>query len=79
MTFSGIAVIMYLQGKENKTNEREVTKMYTRCFERGNEVINISEYGFEWYVDNKVARTGLVENLEEDIERLINEGFEEVV
>jgi hypothetical protein len=53
--------------------------MYTRCFERGNEVINISEYGFEWYVDNKVVRTGLVENLEEDIESLINEGFEEVV
>ena len=53
--------------------------MYTRCFERGNETINISEYGFEWYVDNKVIRIGLVENLEEDIESLINEGFEEVV
>lgn len=60
-------------------SEREVVKMYTRCFERGNETINISEYGFEWYVDNKVVRIGLVENLEEDIESLINEGFEEVV
>lgn len=53
--------------------------MYTRCFERDNETINISEYGFEWYVDNKVVRTGLVENLEEDIKSLIEEGFEEVV
>lgn len=53
--------------------------MYTRCFERGNETINLSEDGFEWYVDNKVVRIGLVENLEEDIESLINEGFEEVV
>jgi len=63
----------------NLSNEREVIKMYTRCFERGNETININEYGFEWYVDNKLVRTGLVENLEEDIESLINEGFEEVV
>ena len=53
--------------------------MYTRCFERGNEIINISEYVFEWYVANKVIRIGLVENLEEDIESLINEDFEEVV
>lgn len=53
--------------------------MFTRCFERENETINISEYGFEWYVDNKMVRTGLVENLEEDIEMLIEEGFEEVV
>lgn len=52
--------------------------MWTRCFERDNEIINISEYGFEWYVDNKVVRTGLVENLEEDIKSLIEEGFEEV-
>ena len=53
--------------------------MATRCFERGNEVINISEYGFEWYVDNKMVRSGLVENLDEDIETLKNEGFEEVL
>lgn len=53
--------------------------MATRCFERGNEVINISEYGFEWYVDNKMVRSGLVENLDEDIEALKNEGFEEVL
>lgn len=53
--------------------------MFTRCFERENETINISEYGFEWYVDNKMVRTGLVENLEKDIEMLIEEGFEEVV
>ena len=53
--------------------------MATRCFERGNEVININEYGFEWYVDNKMVRSGLVENLDEDIEALKNEGFEEVL
>lgn len=53
--------------------------MYTRCFERENETINISEYGFEWYVDDKMVRSGLVENLDEDIESLINEGFEEVL
>lgn len=53
--------------------------MYTRCFERDNEVINISEYGFEWYVDNKLERSGLVENINEDIESLINEGFVEVL
>lgn len=53
--------------------------MTTRCFERGNEIINISEYGFEWYVDNKMVRSGLVENLDETIEALKNEGFEEVL
>jgi hypothetical protein len=53
--------------------------MATRCFEKDNEVINISEYGFEWYVDNKMVRSGLVENLDEDIEALKNEGFEEVL
>ena len=53
--------------------------MYTRCFERDNETINISEYGFEWYVDNKVVRTGLVEGLDETVEMLIEEGFEEVL
>lgn len=53
--------------------------MWTRCFERDNEIINISDYGFEWYVDNKLVRTGLVENLEEDIEMLKEDGFEEVI
>lgn len=52
--------------------------MYIRCFERDNEVVNISEYGFEWYVDNKVIRSGLVENIDNDIESLLNEGFVEV-
>ena len=52
--------------------------MYTRCFERDDEVINISEYGFEWYKGDKLVRSGLVENLEDDIESLKNEGFEEV-
>lgn len=53
--------------------------MWTRCFERDNEIINISDYGFEWYVDNKLVRTGLVENLKEDIEMLKEDGFEEVI
>lgn len=53
--------------------------MWTRCFERDNEIINISEYGFEWYVDNKLVRTGLVENLEKDIEMLKEDGWEEII
>lgn len=63
--------------------------MFTRCFERTSynrytdkdvyEVINISDYGFEWYIDNKLVRSGLVENLEEDIASLLKEGFEEVI
>lgn len=57
--------------------------MFTRCFERGEddnyEVINISDYGFEWYVNNNLVRSGLVENLEEDINSLLNEGFTEVI
>lgn len=57
--------------------------MYTRCFEReskeGYEVVNISEYGFEWYIDNRVVRTGLVVNIESDVESLIEAGFEEVL
>lgn len=53
--------------------------MYTRVFERENETINLSEYGFEWYVDNKVVKTGLIEDLEETIVMLENEGFVEIV
>lgn len=63
--------------------------MYTRCFERTYydrltnkevyEVINLSEYDFEWYVNNKLVRVGLVEDIDETIEFLKNEGFEEVI
>jgi hypothetical protein len=60
-------------------NKKEMIVMYTRCFERDNEVVNISEYGFEWYVDDKVVRSGCVENIDEDIASLIEEGFTEVV
>ena len=53
--------------------------MYSICLEReynGNyEVINISDYGFEWYVNNEMVRTGLVEDKEKDIEMLKEEGF----
>lgn len=63
--------------------------MYTRTFERTEynmmtgkedyEVININDYGFQWYVNHSLAKTGCVENLKEDIETLINAGFEEVI
>lgn len=63
--------------------------MYTRCFERTYydrladeevyEVINLSEYGFEWYVNNKLVRSGLIEDIDETIELLTSEYFEEVM
>lgn len=51
--------------------------MWTTCLEREEtrEVINISDYGFEWYKDDKLVRTGLVEDKEKDIKMLIEEGF----
>jgi hypothetical protein len=42
---------------------------------RGNEYILISDYGYEWYVDGKLVKTGLVENKEEDIKSLQELGF----
>ena len=58
--------------------------MYTRVFERDNEreVINISEYGFEWYLDGELVKTGLVDpeiGIEGTIALLKEEGFEEVL
>ena len=63
--------------------------MYTRCFERFSydpytdtetyEVINISPYGFEWYVNNELVRTGLVEDINTDIESLLDIEFKEVL
>ncbi len=55
--------------------------MWTTCLERIDnngkyEVINISDYGFEWYVDNNLVREGLVEDKEKDIENLKEIGFE---
>ena len=61
--------------------------MFTRCFERTAydlnwdehyEVINISEYGFELYVDDALERVGLVENLEETINMLLDDGWVEI-
>lgn len=51
--------------------------MWTTCLEREEtrEVINISDYGFEWYKDDKLVKSGLVEDKEEDIKMLIEEGF----
>lgn len=63
--------------------------MFTRCFERTTyniftnadtyQVINISEYGFEFYMDNEFESAGLVEDLDEIIEMLLDEGWEEVL
>ena len=57
--------------------------MFTRCFERTDwndnyEVINLSTYGFEWYVNNELVRSGLIDDLDETIEILLNEDFVEV-
>lgn len=48
----------------------------TLRLERDNEVILISPYGFEWYVDAERVLTGLVEDLEANVEALQDEGFE---
>lgn len=57
--------------------------MYTRCFEResinGYEVINISEYGFEYYINNDLEKTGLVDDYTKTINDLICDGWEEVL
>ena len=73
----------------NKEKHKGGTKMYTRTFERneynmltGNidyEVININEYGFKWYLNHKLVKTGCVENIEEDIYSITDAGFEEVL
>ncbi len=53
--------------------------MYSTCLEREYngcyEVINISDYGFEWYKDNELVKTGLIEDKDSDIEMLKEEGF----
>lgn len=53
--------------------------MYSTCLEREcdgcYEVINISDYGFEWYKNNELIKSGLVENKDNDIEMLKEEGF----
>lgn len=54
--------------------------MFTKCFERDGEVINISDYGFEWYdIEGRLLRSGLVEDLLETIDLLIGEGWIEVL
>ncbi len=63
--------------------------MYTRCFERMYfnhylgveiyEVFNLGEYGFEWYVNGELACSGLIEDIDEAIELLTSEGFNEVM
>ena len=55
--------------------------MWTRCFERGSLVINISDYGFETYLGHKMIHSGLIdpEQKEEVIQMLLEDGFTEVV
>jgi len=48
----------------------------TLRLERDNEVVLISPYGFEWYVDTEMVWAGLVEDFEADVETLQDEGFE---
>lgn len=53
--------------------------MNTRTFERVDfekiEEVIISEYGFEWYENDELVKVGSVEDLEEDIAGLIDNGF----
>ncbi len=63
--------------------------MDMRCFERTYfnhyldveiyEVINLSEYGFEAYVNGELIHFGLIEDIDKTIELLTNEGFNEVM
>lgn len=58
--------------------------MYTRTFEREHyngdyEVINLSDYGFEWFVNGELVRSGLIENIDETIALLLDEEFVEVL
>lgn len=57
--------------------------MYTRIFMRfdryeDKEVIHIGPYGFSCYINDELVRTGLVEDIESDIQSLLDEGFEEL-
>lgn len=49
----------------------------TRNENIGDEVILISPYGFEWYINGELIRDGLVEDFAESLAILKNEGFEE--
>lgn len=46
--------------------------------EKGYEVINLGFYGFEWFIDGELVRSGLIEDLEETISMLEDEGFVKV-
>lgn len=61
-----------------KTSKERKNKNMTLILVRENEEIHISPYGFEWYVDTELVREGLVEDFDETIEMLKDEGFEQV-
>ena len=42
------------------------------------EVINISEHSFELYVDDALERVGLIEDFEETINMLLDDGWVEI-
>jgi hypothetical protein len=42
---------------------------------RDNEVIFVSEYGFAWYMDGELMRTGCIENAEDGLGDLEDAGF----
>lgn len=43
---------------------------------KDNEVIFVGDYGFAWYRDGELIRTGLIENAEDSIGDLLEIGFE---
>lgn len=54
----------------------EDLKMKEYVLTRENEVIFVSDYGFAWYMNGELMRTGLIENPEDGIGDLLEIGFE---
>lgn len=52
--------------------------MYFRTFKRDSDRLEIGEYGFAWYVNEILVRSGLVENMDETISYLLDDGWEEI-
>ena len=56
-----------------------VTWTFERTLTNGTyEIINISDYGYDLFVNNVYSQSGLVENLKETIEALKEVGFKEI-
>lgn len=57
--------------------------MYTRIFMRfdhdeDKEVVHISPYNFSCYVNDELIGSGLIEDMDSEIQSLLEEGFEEL-